>query len=185
MRGAGEGDPEQQGLKESMKRGSIHISWEEEDTCPPHEPIRFVPNFALPVPKPKEGNMPPPKVHQAPATKSAKHLLATIVLPDNMELPMTVTALDAAGNPVSLPPGSLSWLVDNAAGMTLTPSSDTLSCVCTPVGPLGVYNVTVSSTGALVATGQLQITVAASAPVAITVVPGAPTPITPPSPPTP
>lgn len=96
----------------------------------------------------------------------------TISITDLQQFTLTVgTVTDAKGNVVPTPPGSMSWSVDNPALLSITPSSDGLSCLVAAMGPLGVGNVTVSlmdSTGRPLATGQGEVTVVASAPTSIT-----------------
>lgn len=80
---------------------------------------------------------------------------------------ITATAAfsDKAGNPTT-PASAPTWTLDNASLATIAPSIDGLTAVITPVGPVGVVNVTVAF-GTL--TGTLAVDLAAGAPAAVTV----------------
>jgi len=75
--------------------------------------------------------------------------VADIVLPDSQQFPITVKgAKDKKNNPTPLPPGSVVYLTDNPALLSVTPSADGMSCVVAAAGPLGECNVTVKLVGA-------------------------------------
>ena len=61
---------------------------------------------------------------------------------DNATLTVTIAAQDAKGNAATLDPTAvISWAVDNAALAAVVASADGLSCVVTPAGALGTFNV--------------------------------------------
>lgn len=100
----------------------------------------------------------------------------TLSLLDNQHCPLAIQAVDAAGNPTTLPAGSVTWTTSNGAVAVITPSADGMTCDVAAVGPLGTAQigvaVVVSPTVTL--TGSLAVTVSASAAASIQVVPGTP-----------
>lgn len=102
--------------------------------------------------------------------------MATLALLDNQHCPATIQAVDAAGNPATLPPGAVTWTSSNPATVTVTPSADGLSSDIAAVGLLGTaqigVSVVVDPTTTL--TGTLDVTVTAGAAATIQIVPGTP-----------
>jgi hypothetical protein len=152
-------------------------SYVEIDLCPERDKLRLVPNFGV-VTNQSTSNQSRPSEKGVPMAK-APTALATFTLADNQQVTCTITGTDSKGNPTPLPTGSVVWSVDIPTVIAITPSADTLSCLLVAVGPLGTANVSVSvndPSGNSLASGQLAVTVVGSAPVTITVVPGAPVP---------
>lgn len=68
---------------------------------------------------------------------------------DNQKVTGTVSYLDSAGNPATLPAGVVPvWASDNTSFVTVDASGDPsgLTAVVTAVGPLGSANVTATAT---------------------------------------
>lgn len=86
---------------------------------------------------------------------------------DNQTLSVSIAAQDAKRNPAPLDPTAVpSWSVDQPSLASVAPSADGLSCVVTPSGALGSFNVqcsipAVNSESAL--QGSLPVQVIASA----------------------
>ena len=98
---------------------------------------------------------------------------------DSQQVTLSVSFADKRGNPVPAPVGAQppSWLVDNAALLSLTPAADGLSCVAASVGPLGTATVSVKvsdAQGNALASGSLGVTVIGGAPATVVVTPGTP-----------
>lgn len=104
-------------------------------------------------------------------TRKRKMTMATLQLQDDQHCPLTIQAVDAAGNPVTLPAGSVSWTSSNPSVATATPSADGMSCDVAAVGPLGSAQIGVTAAGL---TGTLDVTVVAGAAASIQIVPGTP-----------
>ena len=102
--------------------------------------------------------------------------MATLQLTDIQHDSLTLTAADAAGNPVALPTGSVSWSVSDPAILAITPSADGSSADLAAQGPLGTAQVQVSVAidPTTTLTGTLDVTVVASAAATIQIVPGTP-----------
>ena len=99
-------------------------------------------------------------------------------LTDIQQVTLGITAVDARGNPAKLD-GAPVWASSDTALLTVVPSEDGLSCVCTAVGPLGTAQVTVNADADLGAgvrelQGLLDIEIIASEALNITIVPGTP-----------
>ena len=102
--------------------------------------------------------------------------MATLALLDNQHCPLTIQAVDAAGNPATLPAGAVTWTSSNPAVATVTPAADGMSADISAVGPLGAaqiaLSVAVDATTTL--TGTLDVAVTAGAAATIQIVPGTP-----------
>lgn len=103
--------------------------------------------------------------------------MASLQLTDIQQDSLALVATDAAGNPATLPPGSVTWAVSDTTILSITPSADGMSASIAAVGALGAAQVQVSvqldATTTL--TGTLDVTVVASAAATIQIVPGTPT----------
>jgi hypothetical protein len=78
-------------------------------------------------------------------------------LMDTQQVTLSVAETDSKGQPVT--GDALTWTVDNAAAITLTPSADGYSCLCV-AGTDGIATVTVSdgsATPPLTATDVLTV----------------------------
>lgn len=105
--------------------------------------------------------------------------MGTLALLDNQHCPLALQAADAAGNPTTLPAGSVTWTSSNPSVAVVTPSADGMTADVAAVGPLGTAQIGVSvqvdPTGATAPlTGSLNVTVSAGAAATINVVPGTP-----------
>jgi len=106
--------------------------------------------------------------------------MASLQLTDVQHDSLALVALDAAGNPATLPAGSVTWGVSDPTILAVTPSDDGMSADVAAQGPLGTAQVTVAvaldpSDPSKTLTGTLDVTVVASAAATIQIVPGAPT----------
>lgn len=93
-------------------------------------------------------------------------------LTDSQLVTLTISAVDKKGNPVTFA-GAPVWSVDNPNLLSLTPSTDGLSCVVASVGPLGTAKVSVSSTTPSLS-GTLDVQIVSGAATQLTIVPGTP-----------
>lgn len=102
--------------------------------------------------------------------------MGTLSLLDSQHCPLTIQALDAAGNPTTLPAGSVTWSSSVPTVCAITPSTDGMSCDVAAVGPLGTsqIGVSVAVSPTVTLTGSLTVTVTAAAAATIQVVPGTP-----------
>ena len=102
--------------------------------------------------------------------------MATLQLTDVQHDALTLTAADAAGNPVALPAGSVTWGASDPTILAVTPSADGMSADVAAQGPLGTAQVTVSVAidATTTLTGSLDVVVVASAAATIQIVPGTP-----------
>ena len=102
--------------------------------------------------------------------------MATLQLTDAQHCPLAFQAVDAAGNPVTIPPSSITWASSNPSIVAATPSADGTSCDVAAVGPLGTSQVGVSVVvnATLTLTGTLDVSVVAGAAATIQIVPGTP-----------
>lgn len=102
--------------------------------------------------------------------------MATLQLQDTQHCPLSIQAVDAAGNPAVLPAGSVTWTSSNPAIASATPSADGSSCDVAAVGPLGAAQIGVSVVvdPSTTLTGTLDVSVVAGAAATIQIVPGAP-----------
>ena len=103
-------------------------------------------------------------------TVKGNHVSATFT--DIQSLPLTLAETDAKGNPVT-PVGPASFNSSNSGVASVTPNPDNVSAVVTPGTALGTATITVSCDGL---SASLDVTVVASAPTTLTIVPGTPTP---------
>lgn len=103
--------------------------------------------------------------------------MATLALLDNQHCPLAIQAVDAAGQPTTLPAGAVTWTSSNPSVATVTPSADGMSADVAATGTaLGTAQVAVSADlgGGNVLTGTLDVTVGAGAAASIQIVPGTP-----------
>jgi hypothetical protein len=103
--------------------------------------------------------------------------MATLVLTDEQKCSLAIAAVDAAGNPAVLAAVPV-WASSNPTVLSVVAAADGMSAEITAAGPLGASQVSVSADpggGAAPITGTLDVTVTASAAVAFTITPGAPT----------
>jgi len=102
--------------------------------------------------------------------------MASLQLTDIQQDTLALAATDAAGNPATLPTGSVTWSSSDPTILSVTPSNDGMSAIVAAQGPLGAAQVQVAvqlDTGTL--TGTLDVSVVASAAATIQIVPGVPT----------
>jgi len=102
-------------------------------------------------------------------------LMGALTMTDSQQSVLTVSAVDKKGNPTAVTPGSIAWLVDNPALLSITDNGDGTATL-KAVGPIGTGVVTVKATvnGADVA-GTLDVTIVSGAPTQLTVTAGTPT----------
>ncbi len=107
--------------------------------------------------------------------------MASIILTDIQKLPITVSAVDAEGNPTPLPTGALSFaVVPPEVGSVVPDPADTTGTKFffeTPSpGPLGDAQIQAKLDlgGGNILTGTLDVSVVASAAATISIAPGAP-----------
>ncbi len=102
--------------------------------------------------------------------------MATLALLDNQHCPLAIQAVDAAGNPATLPAGAVTWTSSNPSVAAITPSADGMTCDVAAVGPLGTaqIGVSVAVDATTTLTGSLDVTVSAGAAATIQIVPGTP-----------
>jgi hypothetical protein len=94
-------------------------------------------------------------------------------LGDNQKVTLTVVGTDEMGNPSVTPPGPFTWVIEDPALLELDEvSEDTRTAVVAAVGPLGKTNVVVWD-GKLQGIGEISIV--ATEPVKLDLVPGMPT----------
>ena len=91
----------------------------------------------------------------------------SLALLDDQQTTAHASAVDAAGNPVP-DPNPLTWVVDDATILTLTPSADTQSCTIVTTGKLGVANVTMTDS-VLNVSDTFDVSVGVDAPTALSV----------------
>ena len=113
-----------------------------------------------------------------PITNKRSKIEMAFTLTDIQQVTLAITVVDARGNPAALD-GAPVWTSSDAALLTVVPSTDGLSCVCTAVGPLGAAQVTVTGDaligdGVRELFGVLDIDIVASEALNITIVPGVP-----------
>lgn len=102
--------------------------------------------------------------------------MATLVLTDEQKVSLSISFLDAEGNPTTVTEVPV-WTVSDPALLAVTPSADGLSAEVTTVGPLGTGQVTVSVTGSDIQgtlTGVLDVQVIGSAAASIAITAGTP-----------
>jgi len=100
--------------------------------------------------------------------------IVSFQLQDIQSVPLTLSFVDADGNPAAAPAGiTPTWATSDATKVTVTPAADGLSAVASGQSGLGDAQISVTA-GSL--TGQLTVTVVAGPPASITITPGAPTP---------
>jgi hypothetical protein len=102
--------------------------------------------------------------------------MSALALLDNQHCPLTIQAVDAAGNPATLPAGAVTWTSSNDTVVTVTPSADGMSADVSAVGPLGTaqIGVSVAVDASTTLTGSLDVTVSAGSAATIQIVPGTP-----------
>lgn len=103
--------------------------------------------------------------------------MATLALTDIQKDNLAIQAVDAAGNPVTLPAGAVTWTSSNDTVVSVAPSADGMSADIAAVGPLGTAQIGVSvvvDPTQPPLTGSLDVTVGASAAATIQIVPGTP-----------
>ncbi len=101
---------------------------------------------------------------QGPKLKKIRNLILMFDLAATKQTTLSVKFVDRKGNPAKVD-GVPEWLTDNSELLSLTPSSDGMSCECVAVGPLGTANITLTADAdlgagivALVGTEQVNIT---------------------------
>jgi len=109
----------------------------------------------------------------------------SLQMTDAQQCVLTVSAVDAKGNPTTVTPGSLTWLVDNPNLLSVTSNPDGTATV-SAVGPIGQGNVTVNATiaGAAVS-GTITVNIISGAPTQLSISAGAPSDQGTPTPPAP
>ena len=102
--------------------------------------------------------------------------MASLQLTDIQRDSLSLSAADAAGNPTTLPAGSVTWGVSDPTILAVTPSDDGMSADVAALGPLGTAQVTVAVVldANTTLTGSLDVAVVASAAATIQIVPGTP-----------
>lgn len=102
--------------------------------------------------------------------------MATLQLQDTQHCPLAIQAVDAAGNPATLPPGAVTWTSSNPSVAPVTPSADGMSADVSAAGPLGTaqIGVSVAVSPSTTLTGSLDVTVVAGDAATIQIVPGTP-----------
>ncbi len=103
--------------------------------------------------------------------------MAALQLTDIQHCPLSISAVDAAGNPTTLPAGSVTWSSSDPKVATVTPAADGMTADVAAVGPLGNAQVVVSvlvDPAKPALTGTLDVTVVASAAATIQITAGAP-----------
>jgi len=153
-----------------------------------HESLRIVPKLG-PIREQLTAAAPTPH-HRG---RAHGELLMAFTLTDSQEVIITTGFTDKRGNPASAPAGdTFSWAVDNTQLLAVAPSADGLSAVVSAVGPLGSGTVSMKladASGAVLASGSLDVTIIGGAPVNVVLTPGtateepdAPAPIPAPAP---
>src|SRR5437899_4801334 len=95
-------------------------------------------------------------------------------LQDVQSVPLSITFVDADGNPTPAPAGLVPvWASSDLSKIAVTPAADGLTAVARGTGGLGDAQVNVTA-GALA--GQWPVTLVAGPPASITITPGTPTP---------
>lgn len=102
----------------------------------------------------------------------------SIVLKDTQRVSISVSPVDAKGNPAKVD-GAPSWAVVGPAIVTLVPSDDGLTCVATTTGDLGTTQITVSADadvgeGVQTISGLLDVEVVGGVAVSLSVAAGVP-----------
>lgn len=95
----------------------------------------------------------------------------SITMSDSQSVTLTITAEDKKGHPATPPAGSILWMVDNTAMLSLTPAADSLSCQVDAAGPLGKATLSVKVTspdGTTLAAGSEEFTITGGAVTKIT-----------------
>ena len=103
--------------------------------------------------------------------------MATLSLTDIQHCSLTLVADDGAGNPTTLPAGTVTWASSNTSIAAVTPAADGMSADVAAVGPLGTAQISVSvvvDPAQPPLTGTLDVSVGASAAATIQIVPGTP-----------
>jgi hypothetical protein len=102
--------------------------------------------------------------------------MASLQLTDVQHDALSLSATDAAGNPTTLPAGSVTWGASDPTILAVTPAADGMSADVAAQGPLGTAQVTVAVAldANTTLTGTLDVTVVASAAASIQIVPGTP-----------
>ena len=106
--------------------------------------------------------------------------MATLVLTDAQKVALSVTFLDAAGNPASVD-GAPVWGSSDPTIVLVEAATDGLSAVATAVGPLGSAQVNVTADADLGAgvesiTGLLDVNVVGDKAVTVAIAAGTPEP---------
>src|SRR5262245_27492916 len=101
-----------------------------------------------------------------------------LVLTDLQKVTLSVSFVDAAGNPATVD-GAPTWSSSDSSITVVTPSADGLTAVASTVGPLGTSEVSVTAdadlgTGVTPVTGTLDVQVVASQATAATIGTGTP-----------
>jgi len=100
--------------------------------------------------------------------------IVSFQLQDIQSVPLSLTFVDADGNPTSAPAGVTPvWASSDTTKVSVTPAADGLTAVASGASVLGDAQINVTA-GALA--GQLAVTVVAGPPASIQIVPGIATP---------
>lgn len=141
-----------------------------------HKKLRIVPHFG-PTTEQKGKIVSTPE-RQGKIKKQRKKLMAAFSMSDTQQSVLSLSFVDKKGNPAPTPAGTVTWLVDNAAMIALTPAADNLSCVAASVGPLGTATISVKVSapdGTTLAAGSIDATITGGTATTINVTAGAPT----------
>lgn len=102
-------------------------------------------------------------------------IMASVTITDAQQVPVTVQAVDARGNPTTSFPSAPAWSVSDPTILSVAADPTGLSAVVAAVGALGTAQVTVSaSLGGASVTGVLSVSVVADAATTLSIVPGTP-----------
>ncbi len=145
----------------------LKICW-----CRPRH--RLIPRFG-----PVTEQQAKPKVSPPTYQFERYEIMANLQLTDSQQVVYSISGVDARGNPVPLPAGTVQFSVDNPSLLALTPSADGSSVTCASVGPLGTATLTakvVDASGNTLAAGSAGIDIIAGPVTAITLTPSTPTP---------
>lgn len=99
-----------------------------------------------------------------------------VVLPDTHQFPVSISVVDAKGNPAEVQ-GTPAWASSDDGIAVVVPASDGKSAVVAATGPLGTCQITVTADadlgdGVTNISGLLDVTVVAGAAVGISLAPG-------------
>jgi hypothetical protein len=95
-----------------------------------------------------------------------------VALDTLQQVTLTATETNAAGGAVT-PTDALVWSVDNTAAVTLTPSADSLSCLCVATAA-GTAMVTVNDPAAGLTSAAQELDISTAAATEIAIIAGAP-----------